>query len=69
MIDSVFSVFHDYRKYHCKAEAAHYLWLNVKLMQEKNKPYKGSPSRDIMPQTDQAVDWKKSAFNTQKFIK
>ena len=35
-------------------------------MNENNQPVDGAPSREVMPQTDDAPDWKNSATNTEK---
>ena len=44
---------------------AQYIWKNVALMQQKNQPVAGAPGRGIMPQTDDAKNWKADAVNVQ----
>jgi len=38
-------------------EIQEYIWNNVKSMQKNNKPVAGAPSRNLMPQTDNALLW------------
>jgi hypothetical protein len=42
-------------------QAANYIWSNVQSMQNTSKPVPGAPKRDVMPQTDDAKNWKKIA--------
>lgn len=42
-------------------QVANYIWENVKKMQSSNQPISGAPKRDIMPQTDDAPQWKDKA--------
>lgn len=42
-------------------EAGNYIWKNVEAMQKNNTPVSGAPTRDLMPQTDDA-----GALNTAK---
>jgi hypothetical protein len=44
---------------------AEYVWKNVEKMQQNNQPVSGAPGRNIMPQTDDATQWKDDAVNTQ----
>jgi hypothetical protein len=48
-----------------KKAIAEYIWKNVELMQQNNTPVSGAPSRNIMPQTDDATNWKDDAVNAQ----
>lgn len=47
-----------------KQKISDYIWQNVQKMQANNQPVPGAPKRDIMPQTDDATNWKKHAPNT-----
>lgn len=42
-----------------------YIWNNVQKMQQDSQPVPGAPSRNIMPQTDDASNWKQHAPNPQ----
>lgn len=59
--DQVLEVFSRYGKGGTREAVADYIWANVKLMQTNNTPVTGAPSRDVMPQTDQAPNWKDTA--------
>ena len=59
--DDVLEVFKKYNKATSKEEAANYIWANVQSMQKTSKPVAGAPKRDVMPQTDDATNWKKLA--------
>lgn len=64
--DRVVDVFIKYNKGNTPEEIASYIWGNVQLMQEKNTPVTNSPERELMPQTDDAPNWKDNATNTEK---
>jgi hypothetical protein len=64
--DDVVSVFAKYEKGDTPEKVADYIWSNVQKMNENNQPVDGAPSREVMPQTDDAPDWKNSATNTEK---
>lgn len=59
--DEVVDVFKKYKKGDTKEAVADYIWNNVKQMQSKNKPDADAPKRDLMPQTDDAPNWKSKA--------
>lgn len=59
----VIEVFKKYNKGQDAASIATYIWGNVKQMQQNNQPVSGAPKRDIMPQTDDAPNWKNSTAN------
>jgi len=44
-----------------------YIWNNVALMQARNKPIKGAPSRALMPQTDMAPEWQQFAPRIENY--
>lgn len=56
--DEVLEVFKKYKKGDTKETVADFIWNNVKQMQTNNQPVAGAPKRDIMPQTDDAPQWK-----------
>ena len=60
----VLEVFKKYKKGDDAKAVAEYIWTNVEKMQADNQPVSGAPKRDIMPQTDDATNWKKHAPNT-----
>jgi len=50
----VIEVFKKYGKGSTTEEVADYIWKNVEAMKANNKPIAGAPSRNVMPQTDDA---------------
>lgn len=56
--DAVLEVFKKYKKGDTKEAVADYIWSNVLQMQKTSKPVAGAPKRDVMPQTDDATNWK-----------
>lgn len=64
--DEVIDAFAKYEKGDSSEKIANYIWSNVQKMNENNQPVDGAPSREVMPQTDDAPDWKNSATNTEK---
>ena len=64
--DEVVQTFAKYEKGDTPEKIANYIWSNVQKMNEKNQPVDNAPSREVMPQTDDAPDWKNSATNTEK---
>ena len=64
--DSVVNVFTKYNKGGTPEEIASYIWGNVQRMQKENKPVTNAPERQLMPQTDDAPNWKDKATNTEK---
>lgn len=48
------AVFKKYGKGSTADQVANYIWKNVETMKKQNKPIVGAPSRDVMPQTDNA---------------
>jgi hypothetical protein len=59
--DDVVELFKKFKKGNTKEEIADFVWNNVKAMQQNNQPVAGAPKRDIMPQTDDAPQWKDNA--------
>jgi hypothetical protein len=64
--DDVVQTFAKYEKGDTPEKIANYIWSNVQKMNESNQPVDNAPSREVMPQTDDAPDWKNSATNTEK---
>lgn len=60
----VLEVFKKYKKGDDAKAIAEYIWTNVEKMQKDNQPVSGAPKRDIMPQTDDAVNWQQLAPDT-----
>ena len=50
-----------------KEQVANYIMSNVVLMQKNNQPIFGASKRDIMPQTDDATQWKDYAPRIENF--
>lgn len=57
-------VFAKYKKGKDAKSIGEYIWKNVEKMQSNNSPVSGAPKRDIMPQTDDANNWKELSPNT-----
>lgn len=64
--DPVVEVFRKNGKGSTKEEIANYIWENVKLLKRESKPIPGAPSREVMPQTDDAPQFKDTAVNVGK---
>lgn len=64
--DRVVDVFKKYNKGGTPEEIASYIWGNVQRMQKENEPVANAPERQLMPQTDDAPNWKDKATNTEK---
>ena len=64
--DDVADVFKKYGKGSTKEEIADYIWGNVKLLQTNATPVSGAPDRTVMPQTDDAKDFKDTGVNVEK---
>lgn len=64
--DRVVDVFAKYNKGGTPEEIASYIWGNVQKMQKENEPVTNAPERQLMPQTDDAPNWKDKASNTEK---
>lgn len=64
--DRVVDVFAKYNKGGTPEEIASYIWGNVQKMQKENEPVTNAPERQLMPQTDDAPNWKDKATNTEK---
>lgn len=60
----VLEVFKKYKKGDDAKAVGEFIWTNVEKMQKDNQPVPGAPKRDIMPQTDDAANWKKLTPNT-----
>lgn len=58
---SVVNIFKKYGKGDSPELIADYIWNNVQQMQNNNRPVSGAPKRDLMPQTDDAPQWKNNA--------
>jgi len=61
MTPEVLDVFIKYGKGNTKDEVAGSIMKNVLLMQTLNRPIFGASKRDIMPQTDDAINWQQFA--------
>lgn len=64
--DDVIEVFKKYDKGSTKEEIANYIWENVKLLQTNATPVPNAPSRNVMPQTDDAKDFATTGVNVEK---
>lgn len=64
--DDVLAVFNKYGKGQTKEEVANYIWGNVQLLKKDASPVPGAPPRDVMPQTDDAPQFKDSAVDVGK---
>lgn len=56
--DQVIDVFKKYKKGNSKEEIANYIWKNVEILNKTSKPVSGATAREMMPQTDDAKNWK-----------
>ena len=48
-----------------KKEIANYIWKNVQILNKTSKPVPGATEREVMPQTDDATNWKSIAASGQ----
>lgn len=64
--EPVVEVFKKYKKGNTPDEIANYIWENVQLLQSDAKPVAGAPSREVMPQTDDAPKFTDTTVNTEK---
>jgi hypothetical protein len=63
--DPVVDVFKKYKKGNSKEEIANYIWKNVQILNKTSKPVPGATEREVMPQTDDATNWKSIAASGQ----
>lgn len=64
--EPVVEVFKKYKKGNTPEEIANYIWGNVQMLQKDAKPVAGAPSREVMPQTDDAPKFTDTTVNTEK---
>ena len=64
--ESVIEVFKKYKKGDTPEEIADYIWGNVQELRKSSPPVAGAPTRDVMPQTDDAPQWADNTFNVEK---
>lgn len=64
--DDVIEIFNKYGKGSNADEISEYIFGNIERMKDENEPVSNAPSREFMPQTDDAPNWKNSATNTEK---
>jgi len=55
--DKALALYKEHKQLNTKEEVADYIWKNVKQMQTHNEPSSDAPSRNYMPQTDDAEGW------------
>lgn len=64
--EPVVEVFKKYEKGDTPEEIADYIWGNVQELRKSSPPVAGAPTRDVMPQTDDAPQWADNTFNVEK---
>ena len=64
--EPVVEVFKKYGKGDTPEEIADYIWDNVQELRKSSPPVAGAPTRDVMPQTDDAPQWADNTFNVEK---